>query len=191
MSTYSTLLKKSLYRFRFLIPFIVIIAIAVCYYYNPKFERPEIIPLISAIIVMGSLVFSLITIEGSERTFTYSICADWYKTELNKYHVSIFYFTKDVEINELMERLIEGKLKDGDEDKFQKMVAILNYFQMVATFYLSEKVDKSIVRDNFQHIIIRYCNKFDRLINHYNNNNKNRPLLELEKLYNEFKQTTR
>lgn len=68
------------------------------------------------------------------------------------------------------------------------MVSLLNYFQMIATFYLSEKVDKTIVRDNFKHIIIKYYAKFYKVINHVNSN-ESKPLLELKQLYHLFNPT--
>jgi hypothetical protein len=71
MTNSAALLKKRLYQYRFLIPLLVIVAIGFCYYYFPLTPTQRI-TLISALVVAGSLIFSLITIEGNERTFTYA-----------------------------------------------------------------------------------------------------------------------
>lgn len=177
--------SRILYKFRWLIPIIALLAAAIIFKFSTE-KIEDKVSLIGLIIVGCSLIFALITIEGTERTFTYSICSDWYKTELNKNHVNIFYFTPPDQIRSLVERFSQKKYIPSDEDKIQKIISILNYLETLATFYFDNKLDKSIIRENFKHIIIGYHDKFELLIDDPEVNNDDEKLKNFARLYKEF-----
>jgi 16S rRNA A1518/A1519 N6-dimethyltransferase RsmA/KsgA/DIM1 with predicted DNA glycosylase/AP lyase activity len=179
------MLLRLLYKFRWLILFVAFISTLIILNFS-NFHLKEQISLTGLIIVGCSLLFTFISIEGSERTFTYSICSDWYKTELNKNHVNIYYFTPKSEIESLLQRFEDKKLQPSDEDKFQKIVSILNYLETLATFYFDNKLDKSIIRENFKHIIRGYYEKFKILIDDEKVNSEDETLKNFVRLYYEF-----
>ncbi len=182
------MLLRFLYKLRWIIPFLAVGIATFCILYF-DLKPQEKFALASAIFAGAALFYTFILIEGNERTFTYYILADWYKSDLNKHHVNIFYFTSDNDITDVTQRFIDGKLTPQDEEKFQKIAAILNYLQILATFYFDNKIDRSVIKENFRHIVMKYYKKFEKLIKYNDSQHPNDTLSAFVRLHNEFRKS--
>ncbi|HHY1341542.1 TPA: DUF4760 domain-containing protein, partial [Campylobacter jejuni] len=157
-----------------------LIAVYLCFVFISDLESriKAIISIVSAYVVSGSLVLNACSIFEKTRADKFNLTMQLLSKWDEKHFIEARDYTREqqnIKYEKGDEEILK-KIKDKNNPELERsIIMMMNYFEILQTFFENNKIDENIIMEHFAHMIKNIIGRYDCYLNS-DDFKKNNPL---------------